>query len=201
MDIFNETTINEWYKRLKKEAEDSGYHFNPDIPFVKMLIEGLLVNNDRYGYPACPCRFASGTKLADLDIICPCDYRDPDLADYGACYCALYVNDEISSGKKQAVSIPERRPLSKSYPQSVAEPFISEPGPKVQFKLEKGLVGDSEENFSDKNEIDINELVKIRGLAYPIWRCKVCGYLCARESPPERCPICKVTKDRFERLL
>lgn len=31
-----------------------------------------------------------------------------------------------------------------------------------------------------------------------VWRCKVCGYLCARNQPPERCPICKATKDRFE---
>lgn len=34
----------------------------------------------------------------------------------------------------------------------------------------------------------------------PMWRCTVCGYLCAREGPPEVCPICKVTKDRFERF-
>lgn len=31
-----------------------------------------------------------------------------------------------------------------------------------------------------------------------VWRCKVCGYLCARVSPPEVCPICKVGRDRFE---
>ena len=31
-----------------------------------------------------------------------------------------------------------------------------------------------------------------------VWRCKVCGYLCARKSPPEVCPICKVGKERFE---
>jgi len=35
----------------------------------------------------------------------------------------------------------------------------------------------------------------------PVWRCRVCGYLCAREQPPEVCPICKVKKDRFERFL
>jgi ferredoxin-thioredoxin reductase catalytic chain len=34
----------------------------------------------------------------------------------------------------------------------------------------------------------------------PVWRCTVCGYLCAREGPPDVCPICKVTKDRFERF-
>jgi ferredoxin-thioredoxin reductase catalytic chain len=31
-----------------------------------------------------------------------------------------------------------------------------------------------------------------------VWRCKVCGYLCARISPPEVCPICKVPRERFE---
>ena len=25
-------------------------------------------------------------KEEDLDIICPCDYRDPDLTDFGTCY-------------------------------------------------------------------------------------------------------------------
>jgi rubrerythrin len=33
---------------------------------------------------------------------------------------------------------------------------------------------------------------------YPVWRCKVCGYLCARGTPPETCPICKASRDRFE---
>lgn len=31
-----------------------------------------------------------------------------------------------------------------------------------------------------------------------VWRCKVCGYLCARTGPPETCPICKVSRERFE---
>lgn len=31
-----------------------------------------------------------------------------------------------------------------------------------------------------------------------VWRCKVCGYLCARIEPPEVCPICKVPRERFE---
>ncbi len=31
-----------------------------------------------------------------------------------------------------------------------------------------------------------------------VWRCKVCGYLCARKAPPEICPICKVGRERFE---
>jgi ferredoxin-thioredoxin reductase catalytic chain len=31
-----------------------------------------------------------------------------------------------------------------------------------------------------------------------VWRCRVCGYLCARDEPPGKCPICKADKDRFE---
>ena len=38
-------------------------------------------------------------------------------------------------------------------------------------------------------------------LKYPVWRCKVCGYICARNEPPDQCPICKADKDRFERFV
>ena len=69
----------------------------------------MIINEERYGYQACPCRLASGNKSKDLDIICPCDYRDPDLDEYDACYCALYVTNDILNGKKELTSIPDRR--------------------------------------------------------------------------------------------
>ncbi len=78
--------VDESYQRLKKDAEARGYYLNPDEPFTKELARGLLANERRFGYPSCPCRLAAGVKSADLDIICPCDYRDPDLAQYGTCY-------------------------------------------------------------------------------------------------------------------
>jgi len=39
------------------------------------------------------------------------------------------------------------------------------------------------------------------GLAYPVWRCRVCGYLCGRDEAPDECPICKADKERFERFM
>ncbi len=33
-----------------------------------------------------------------------------------------------------------------------------------------------------------------------IWRCQVCGYICVRPVPPDVCPICGVTRDRFEAI-
>ncbi len=149
---------------LSREAEQSGYHLNPDKEFTKELARGLLINEKRYGYRACPCRLASGKKDEDLDIVCPCDYRDPDLTEYGMCYCALYVSEQVLEGKQQVKSIPERRPP---------------PEKRVQSK----------------------EMPGVGFLPLPVWRCKVCGYLCAREGPPETCPICRAKKERFERFM
>jgi len=151
----NQEEIDRLFKPLDREAEAGGYHLNPDTPFTQELVRGLLINEKRYGYAACPCRLASGNKEDDLDIICACDYRDPDLTDYGACYCALYVSQEVLKGEKKFQPIPERRP-----PAEVRKK--PQPEPKT---------------------------AGISSLPLPVWRCKVCGYLCAREGPPEVCPI------------
>jgi len=155
--------IDRLYARLEEEAEASGYHLNPDRPFTRNLVRGLIVNTKRYGYQSCPCRLASGDRAGDLDIICPCDYRDPDLSDYGACYCALYVSGDIAKGLSLPAPVPERRP------------------PRAERKTTAASVSGT--------------------LSRPVWRCRVCGYLCARDSPPEVCPICKVPKERFERFM
>ena len=155
------------HDRLRSEAESGGYRLNPDVEFAKGLVQSLIINERRYGYAACPCRLASGVKEQDLDITCPCDYRDPDLDEYGACYCALYVSQAVVTGQVQAQSIPERRP------------------PRAQ-RLQMQVSGEN---------------AAAGRLPFPVWRCKVCGYLCARGDPPEVCPICKAKKERFERFM
>ena len=159
--------IDRLYEKLRKEAEASGYHLSPDLAFVRELLGGLITNERRYGYPACPCRLSSGRKDEDLDIICPCDYRDPDLNDYGTCYCSLYVSEAVLKGERQIGPIPERRPPPEKRRKAQAHPQGASPS----------------------------------SLAYPVWRCRVCGYLCARDEPPGVCPICKARKERFERFI
>lgn len=29
------------------------------------------------------------------------------------------------------------------------------------------------------------------------WRCKVCGYIYEGETPPESCPLCHASKEKF----
>jgi ferredoxin-thioredoxin reductase catalytic subunit len=159
--------VEKLYQELKKDAEAGGYHLNPDDQMVKELVNGLIVNEKRYGYRACPCRLAAGVKEEDLDIVCPCDYRDPDLDEYNACYCSLYVTKEVVEGKAKVTSIPERRPPREK-----------------RMKVKTG-----------------KKKVPVSSLSYPVWRCKVCGYLCARDMPPDLCPVCKAKKERFERFI
>ena len=163
----SEERVQKLYQRLDKEAEAGGYHLNPDSEQTKELVRGLLINEQRYGYPACPCRLAAGEQEQDLDIICPCDYRDQDIEEYGACYCGLYVSDRVIAGEQAVESIPERRPPPEERAQHKQQPTVP----------------------------------ALSALPLPIWRCRVCGYLCAREGPPGVCPICKAKKDRFERFI
>jgi len=104
------STADELYERLKKVNEPRGYFFNKDHAMTMQLIEGLLTNKERYGYMCCPCRLASGDRMADRDITCPCVYRKPDVEEYGACYCALYVSEDWNAERIPHETVPERRP-------------------------------------------------------------------------------------------
>jgi ferredoxin-thioredoxin reductase catalytic subunit len=105
--------VEKLYEMLKKVQEAKGYYFNNDKERTFELLEALLVNKERYGHMACPCRLAAGDREKDQDIICPCVYRVPDVAEFGSCYCNLYVSAEWNEGKIEKQYVPERRPPEK----------------------------------------------------------------------------------------
>lgn len=105
----------ELYKALKKSQEAKNIYFNKDKDLVFELLESLLLNKERYGYMACPCRLACGDKEKDKDIICPCDYRQPDLEEFGACFCGLYISLALNNNEIESEYIPERRPPEKIF--------------------------------------------------------------------------------------
>lgn len=154
-------------QELKKIADEEGYTLNPDKSVLNEILEGLLKNELRYGYRSCPCRLASGILVEDQDIICPCEYRDADLAEYGCCFCTLYVTEDYIKGKKPHIQIPERRQTTRLF-----------------ACLKKG---------EEKKKITNSSKIFV-------WRCTVCGYLCARAQPPNICPICRAKKERFEKF-
>ncbi len=98
---------------LSRYAESQGIRLNKDKHFVLDILQGLLTNEARYGYRSCPCRLAFGVKVKDADIVCPCVYREPDIKEYGSCFCGLYVSVAWNDGKVPHQQVPERRPREK----------------------------------------------------------------------------------------
>ena len=166
-------------QRVEADAKSYGYYLNPDPEFLKNLLEGLKQNEERYGYPSCPCRLASGKLEFDRDIICPCDYRDPDVAEFGACYCALFVRKDVFEGKAPLQPVSERRPMEKQV--RAYEVTAEAPAEK---KLESAVT--AAKGLSD---------IKLK-----LWYCKQCGYVVFREDPPYICPICKAKREMFAEI-
>lgn len=172
------TTIDNVKKSAENDAKSHGYFLTSDQTLLNELLDGLKKNEERYGYQSCPCRLASGNMESDRDIICPCDYRDPDIEEFGQCYCALYVNKDIHEGKTVIQPIPERRPMEK---QARAYTISNEP---------------STASITKKKE----RPEKTTQTKLKLWYCKQCGYVCFREDPPYTCPICKAKREMFTEL-
>ena len=164
------TTIDAVRQRAEADARTYGYYLNPDPQFLQSLLEGLKQNEERYSYPSCPCRLASGTFDYDRDVVCPCDYRDPDVQQFGACYCGLYVRKDIYEGKRELQPVPERRPVekqAKAYGTATIATAEAKEPPEPKKKL---------------------------------WYCKQCGYVVYRDEPPYVCPICKAKRELFAEI-
>lgn len=174
-------TLEKVRQRAESDAKTYGYYLNPDPQFLQDLLEGLRKNEERYGYPACPCRVGTGNLELDRDIICPCDYRDADVAEHGTCYCALYMRKDLYEGKTPINPIPERRP-----PEKQARAY----GPTAAATPAAQQAPETKPNVSTRPD-----LVKKK-----LWYCKQCGYVVYREDPPYVCPICKAKREMFAEI-
>lgn len=169
------TTTEQMRRKMQRNAKQNGMYLTPDMEHIDNLLQGLVENDERYGYPSCPCRISSGDFETDRDIICPCDYRTPDVEEFGCCYCSLFVDNDIQLGKKEAESIPERRPYDKQM---------------------KGL-GLRE----DEVETVTQEPGSVSETSRKLLYCKQCGYTVFLDDPPYICPLCQAKREMFEELI
>jgi ferredoxin-thioredoxin reductase catalytic subunit len=174
-------TLDQVRKRAEADAKTYGYYLVPQQELLQMFLEGLKTNEERYGYPSCPCRLATGNLDIDRDIICPCDYRDPDVAQYGSCYCRLYVNKAVYESQNLP-EVPERRPIEK---QQRAYGSTSEKKPT---------------EAAEQKAAPSPQPTKPTEVKKKLWYCKQCGYVVYREDPPYVCPICKAKREMFAEI-
>ncbi len=189
-------TLEQVRRRAEDDARSRGYSLNYEESFLVDLLQGLRTNEERFGYPSCPCRMASGNFELDRDIICPCDYRDPDVLEHGACYCALFVRNEIAKDHLPISPVPERRPSEKTakvmdYKTRVAKCEVAK---EATVAPTAGAAGAKERPATGGAGKAKGEPRK------KLWYCKQCGYVVFREEPPYICPICKAKKEFFAEI-
>lgn len=108
-----EKTLEEVIKYVQQVAEKRGWILDPSKDETyQILIKGLRDYFNKVGYFNCPCRDSNENRKKDIDIICPCDYAQPDIEEYGRCYCALYYDPKYAFSQPLKM-IPERRPEEK----------------------------------------------------------------------------------------
>ena len=169
-------SLDEVKHRAEIDAKTHGYYLTPDLEMLNALFEGLKINEDRYGYPSCPCRMASGVFEIDRDIICPCDYRDLDVIEYGACYCNLFVDSKTYKGV-ELKTVPERR---------------------LQDKQNRALTSMGNELREEAEKV--TQAVHVE-TPRELWYCKQCGYVTFREEPLYVCPICRAKREMFAKII
>lgn len=186
-------TLDHVRKRAEADAKTYGYYLTPQPDLLQMFLEGLKINEDRYGYPSCPCRLATGNLDIDRDIICPCDYRDPDVAQYGACYCRLYVTKAVFESQNLP-EVPERRPIEKQT-RGYGTPMAKVPAEVTQEKATPPA-----QTQGAPEQPSVQAQAKQPAIRKKLWYCKQCGYVVYREDPPYVCPICKAKREMFAEI-
>jgi len=173
------STIDELRMKAESDGGSRGYYLNPNEEMLDILFSGMQENERRFGYTSCPCRLATGNFDLDKDIVCPCDYRDADVDEFGYCYCALYVRRDVIDGQNPPRPIPERRHLRKlkaAMSGTTSKPEAPEAKPARPAFAREATAGER------------------------LWYCKQCGYVAFREEPPHLCPICKAKREVFAEI-
>ena len=87
----------EFRKAIAKYSEGKEFVLNPDSNHVSGIVDGVFLNEQKYGMKYCPCRLRPGDKKKDLELLCPCNFViQQSYVKWGRCWCGLYVKRDFS---------------------------------------------------------------------------------------------------------
>ncbi len=87
--MVDDKKIEEKIKEYEKYAEKEGFKLNPNKAIVKRMVKSLLLKEEKYGKPYCPCRPLKGDETDELKV-CPCAYHKKEIEEKGHCLCLLF---------------------------------------------------------------------------------------------------------------
>lgn len=89
----NAWRLEEFLGILRDWCRHNDFSLNPDVEHVTFTIEGILRNERQRGLKYCPCRVPSGDFLTDIELLCPCNFKQQETwEEQGRCWCGLFVD-------------------------------------------------------------------------------------------------------------
>ncbi|SFV69248.1 Rubredoxin [hydrothermal vent metagenome] len=91
-------------KWMNKYCKQKGYAINPSWMMATNLKSNLCEMEATFGKRYCPCFEPSGDKALDKKMMCPCEYVEDEIKEYGTCHCALFGPADLSKEQWKASS-------------------------------------------------------------------------------------------------
>lgn len=133
-----------------------------------------------FGKRYCPCFEPSGNKELDKKMMCPCEYIEDEIAEYGTCHCALFGPADLSKEQWKASSkrLMEEYQIPKNLKDGVLDtrgmpldPRRGLPVPDMMHQVKavlNGYKGDTLTVIMEREQeaLNLEKIAKYRGYGY-----------------------------------
>ena len=82
-------------KWMQKYIVQKKYALNPSWMMTTNLQIWLSEMEATFGKRYCPCFEPSGDAQLDKKMLCPCEFIDDEIKEYGTCHCALFGSQDL----------------------------------------------------------------------------------------------------------
>lgn len=96
--------VKKQHRWIVKYTAQKNYALNPNLMMSKNLEVWLSEMEATFGKRYCPCFEPSGDAELDKKMLCPCEFIDDEIEEYGTCHCALFGRADLDKAGWKASS-------------------------------------------------------------------------------------------------
>ncbi|SFV61803.1 Rubredoxin [hydrothermal vent metagenome] len=89
---------------MQKYIKKNNYALNPDLMMTTNLKVWISEMQATFGQRFCPCFEPSDDKELNKKMMCPCEYVEDEIKEYGTCHCALFGRADLDKAGWKASS-------------------------------------------------------------------------------------------------
>jgi len=96
--------VKKQHRWIVKYTAQKNYALNPSLMMSKNLEVWLSEMEATFGKRFCPCFESSGDAELDKKMLCPCEFIEDEIEEYGTCHCALFGRADLDKAGWKASS-------------------------------------------------------------------------------------------------